>query len=187
MVADAERYINDSSEPPIKRATLLAELPATQPAMRLAMAQMESEDELIRMAAVRFMSSGPPELVKLLLPRMEDDETAVVRIEAGRGLVSLLPQSTPEEISTMSRVIEAYRESLGWSSDLPSTRTSMGMLAYSEGDRAAAESLLGSAIAIEPHFVPALLNLADLYREKGTEPEALALLEEAVRVAPDRN
>jgi tetratricopeptide (TPR) repeat protein len=41
------------------------------------------------------------------------------------------------------------------------------------------------ALEIEPHFVPALINLSDLYRAMGTDGESRELLQHALEVAPD--
>jgi Tfp pilus assembly protein PilF len=48
-----------------------------------------------------------------------------------------------------------------------------------------AERAYRRALEIEPKFVPALLNLADLYRSIGSDGEANALLQRALEIAPD--
>jgi Tfp pilus assembly protein PilF len=40
-------------------------------------------------------------------------------------------------------------------------------------------------LACKPHFVPALINLSDLYRAIGTDGESRELLQHAIEVAPD--
>ena len=52
------------------------------------------------------------------------------------------------------------------------------------GERSVAEEIYKEALGMEPHYLPALLNLADLKRGDD-ESESLALLRRAVQQAPD--
>jgi tetratricopeptide (TPR) repeat protein len=48
-----------------------------------------------------------------------------------------------------------------------------------------AETELRAAIALEPRFVPAYVNLADLYRAEQREPDVRSVLEDGLKVVPD--
>ena len=49
----------------------------------------------------------------------------------------------------------------------------------------AAEQAYRRALAINPQFLPGILNLADLYRQLQRDDEARVLLDEAIRIAPE--
>ncbi len=49
----------------------------------------------------------------------------------------------------------------------------------------AAERELQTALQLNPKYVPALLNLANLYEDLGRRDEALARYEELLAIAPD--
>ena len=52
------------------------------------------------------------------------------------------------------------------------------------GDAARAEEEIKAAIRIEPFFIPAYVNLADLYRVSGRDPDGERILREGLKVAP---
>ncbi len=184
-IPEAARYILDPAYPAIKRATLIAALPLTDDALRIAMGLIDDEAALVRMAAARKVGEAPPAVRQLTLPSLINDPSRVVRREAGRGLASVLTSFSAEDSLDYAPLIDVYRDSLGPSNDLPSTRTSLGMLALQSGDNQRAVAYLEDALRIEPHFIPARLNLADVKRELGDAAAAGELLKEAVRLAPD--
>ncbi len=178
-------YINSDSNPVIRRATLLAALPMTEDSIRVALEQVKSGETLLRQAAARKLGEAPAVVRQMTLPSLADDPHAVVRREAGRGLVELASVVSIEDLSQLLPLLRVYQESLMPSSDLPSTMTEQARVEQSMGRTDEAESLFRDAIQVEPHYVPALLNLADLYRTDGDAEAAGKLLRQAVEVAPD--
>ena len=55
----------------------------------------------------------------------------------------------------------------------------LSALALNQGDIESAQEALMNALKIEPNYVPALLNLADLYRRMGNEQKNRKYLERA--------
>jgi predicted Zn-dependent protease len=61
----------------------------------------------------------------------------------------------------------------------------VGHLALAEGDLVAAERAFRAVTASTPAFVPAWVNLADVQRMQGREPEVVRTLEAGREAAPD--
>lgn len=184
-VPAAVRYINNPEHATIKRATLLASLPFSETSLRVALRQINTSEIMMRLAAVQLLGGSPAEVRRSVLPGLINDPAISVRQEAGRNLVDLLPQLTGQPLADASGLVAAYRASLAYSLDMPSTQAMLANVQATLGDTAGARESLQRALSIEPHFVPALLNLADMDRAQGKEDEALALLQQAVKVAPD--
>jgi Flp pilus assembly protein TadD len=69
--------------------------------------------------------------------------------------------------------------------DRPEGRVSLGNLYAVRGNAEAAIAEYRKAIEIDPAFVPAYANLADLYRARGVESEAETVLHTGVAKAPN--
>jgi Flp pilus assembly protein TadD len=70
-------------------------------------------------------------------------------------------------------------------SDRPETHLNLGLHHLRRRDAGAAEAAYRTALRLDPAFVPALVNLADLERLRGREPESAALLRQALTLEPD--
>lgn len=184
-VPRAIRYVNNANEPVLRRATILAALPMTEETIRVALKQMESDETLLRQAAARKLGEAPAIVRQMTLPSLADDSQLVVQREAGRSLVSLAGEVSAEDFALVLPQITTYRNSLEPAADLPSAMTEIARIDLNLGRQDDAKLTLQAALRQEPHYVPALLNLADIYREEGEAESAGKLLEKAVEVAPD--
>ena len=185
VVPQAVNYVNDDDYPVIRRATILAALPMTEETIRVALTQLESGDVLLRQAAARKLGEAPAVVRQMTLTRLAQDPALAVRREAGRGLVDLSGQVSLEDFSQLLPMISNYRETLQPASDMPSVMTELARLDLALDKSEEAIANLQAAIRQEPHYVPALLNLADIHRANGDADSAGKLLERAVEVAPD--
>ncbi len=178
-------YISNETHPVIKRATLLTMLPMTEDTLRVALENLESDQVLLRQAAARKLGEAPGTVRQVPLTRLANDPSRLVRREAGRSLVDLAAMVSAEDFNRLLPPLTAYRNSLLPSLDLPSTLMELARLELGVGNPEAARSALEDAIRMEPHYVPALLNLADLDRADGFPELAGKRLTKAVEVAPD--
>jgi Flp pilus assembly protein TadD len=97
-----------------------------------------------------------------------------------------LPEAARNALgSDFSRALSEYRATLAHSADRPESRLAEGWLALQQGDTARAQSAYQSALRIEPRYLPASINLADLYRATGRNAEGVALLRQALERVPD--
>jgi len=182
---EALHYIGNVGHAAIKRATLLANLPLSQASIRAAVQYLQDDSDLLRVAAVQLLSVAPATIRGATLPVLATDVSLAVRRAAGRALVDVLPEVSGQDAPRVTTLVDDYRASLAPDEDVPSTQTALAQLQASQGEVALARQSLRRAIQIEPHYVPALLNLADRYRGDGNEAEARVLLERAITVAPD--
>jgi len=109
----------------------------------------------------------------------------VIRLEVASVLADALPQLTGKDAEKLGKLIEEYRESLDYNADTPAGQLTLGNLESRLGFSILAENAYLRSLEIEPHYVPALINLADFYRSSGSDSEARELLLRALQVAPD--
>ena len=177
----------DATQPAIVRATALTLLqPSPDPAaLSLLEGAVRDAEPLLRLAAIGAAESWPPELRQRLAAPGLRDPLRAVRIEAARVLSSL-PDATRAALGNdYARALAEYRAALAHSADRPESRVSEGWLAFQLGDAAGAQSAYTSALRIEPRYLPASVNLADLYRTTGRDAEGVALLRRALESAPE--
>ena len=179
--------INDDASSGILKATLLEQLSAfpSRVGTEVAADYLIDEDPLVRVGAVRSLRNIPAQSRWQLLSALTSDPAKSVRMEVAISL-STMPSDIPlEEMGVFVTLMNEYRESLAKSIDMPSTQTSLGNLELNLGNQMKSEQAYKSALIVEPDYIPAILNLADLYRATDREELAVPLLQRALRVAPD--
>jgi predicted CXXCH cytochrome family protein len=190
--ADAEqqldRLILDQSQPAIARASALALLmpyasPASEPAIKAAIAD---GDPLVRMAAPRALpGTPPPRFVHAAAPLLSDPVRAV-RIEAARALAGTdLLALTPEQQTALVKATAELGAAETVDADRPEAHLNLGLLDLRRRQLPEAEGEYRTALRLDPNFVPALVNLADLDRAQGRDDEGAELLRKAMAIEPD--
>ena len=120
------------------------------------------------------------------LPRMLGDPVRAVRIEAARALAEL-----PAE---RARPSAERRSNARWTNTSPRNATTptgprdaptLANLYALRGNAEAAEVEYRKSIELDPTFVPAYANLADLYRARGVDSEAEKVLRSGLAKAPN--
>lgn len=186
----AERLLavaGDTAQPAIARATAidrLRERPA--PSHLLTVRRLLADgDPLVRSASVRFLeATDVPTRVDLAWDLLEDP-VRLVRLEAARVLAPLLRQQLPERFrEVLTAAVDEYTASLAVTAERPEAQLSRGLLAVAVGDPAGAEQAYRKALAFDPVFVPAYVNLADLYRALGRERDGEATLLAGIEAVP---
>jgi predicted CXXCH cytochrome family protein len=189
--ADAERRLDqlilDATQPPIARASALPLLarvatPASLPAITAAIAD---PGPLVRSAAPRALSPTlPPAAARAALALLADPVRAV-RVEAARGLAG-----TPRQAmnTTQQAALDAATRELVAAelvdADRPESHLNLGLLSLRAGQAAEAEQAYRTALRLDPDFVPALANLADLERVRGGDQIGADLLRRAMQLEP---
>jgi len=174
----------DNSQPDVARATaleLLRRYPGstTNEIIRDALAH---SDPMMRRAALEGLDALAPAQRAALATPLLSDPVRAVRIEAAR----LLASSPHDEASrsafeaALAEYIAAQREN----ADRPEGHLNLGGLYIDLHRSEKAQAELNKAIELDPAFVPAYVNLADLQRVSGTEREAEETLRRGLRVAP---
>jgi Tfp pilus assembly protein PilF len=69
--------------------------------------------------------------------------------------------------------------------DRPEAHLNLGLWEMRRGDAAKADSEYRTALRLDPSFVPAMVNLADLDRARGMDAQGAELLCKALTIEPD--
>ncbi len=179
--------IDDQTQPAIARASAidrLANLLTLQNTDAVVHA-LKDDDALVRQAAVEALASADPELRKRVLPPVLDDAVLAVRIEAARALAGPPEQSLKMERRTrFSTVLDEYLAAQTYNFDRPEGHMNVGNVAAARGDAETAIEQYRQALAIDPLFVGAYVNLADIYRATGREVDAQVILRQGLKADP---
>ena len=178
----------DRAQPAIARATAL-ELLATVPARldpALPAAGAADADPLVRRATANLLRVLPPQAGLGMAAALLSDPVRSVRLEAVDSVLELpYAELDPAARGALDRSLAEYRESQRGNGDRAEGHLNLGMLALRQGDAIGAEREFRLAVARQPQFVPARVNLADALRAQGREPESEAELRAALALAPD--
>ena len=146
---------------------------------------LESNQSVIRVAAVSKMESLPIDQSHATLVRMLNDPILSVRTEAAR-ILSRSPSTlfSGPDLKLFRKVFRELKERYEHNLDRPESHLSLGILAENQGDPILAEEHYRSAIKRESTFVPARMNLATLLSRRGRNREAEKFLREAIHYQP---
>jgi len=178
---------DDPSVAPIIRASLLLQgmnYPA-RITVESIQKNLQDSEPLVRRAAVEASSFLPPQSRLQLLNPLIDDEVKSVRMAVANRLADSFGFATDTDQARLLGVFEEYEQSLLLNQDTPGAQLNIGSFYYRRGNTIRVERAYRRALEIEPAFIPALLNLADLRREQGYEDEAETLLLRAIEIAPE--
>ena len=171
--------IADRRQPAIARATAIDRLglaPQTLPVVRDALGD---PDALVRRAAVHALADLDPRPRADLVAPLLDDPVRAVRIDAATALAG-----TPVHGASLERATAELVAAQQLGGDRPESHTTLATLYARQHHADRAEVELVRALAIDPAFAPAAINLADLYRALGRDAAGETVLREALAHVP---
>jgi len=185
--AELRAVATDGTQPPIARATALADLdPAGGRATLEALAAgLHNPDPLLRFGALQSLDQAPVELRVPLAAPLLSDPVRIVRSEAV-GVLAPVPADRLDvaQRAAFESASAEYVETQRYNADRVESRVNLGTFYANRGDAARAEAEIQSAIALDPHFVPAYVNLADLYRALGRDADGERSLRAGLEKVP---
>jgi Tfp pilus assembly protein PilF len=189
---DAERQLDelilDQNQPEIARASGLLLLPryatpASEAAIKAAIADPSA---LVRSAVPRALPPSPSRTVVQAVAPLLNDPVRAVRVETARALSGVDPNTMTADQRTAFE--GAYRELVAAEmvdADRPEAHLNLGLLDLRRQLPAEAETEYRTALRLDPAFVPALANLADLDRMRGQDQQGADLLRKALLIEPN--
>ncbi len=183
-----QKLANDPSESRIVRATAVREtgrFPSTQTVTE-AIDHLYSDDPLLRIAAVNALETLPVNQRYTILGPIAGDPVKAVRMAVAAALAGTRPsQLDSDQAKGLGELFAEYQQTLAFNADTPSGQLNIGLFQTAQGDIAQAEAAYRHALKLAPGYLPAMLNLADLYRSTGAEDKAKPLLQQAMTYAPE--
>lgn len=176
-----------SDAAPITRATALSQMagPATARSRAAIEAATREADPLLRIGAARALNSMEPQDALRIGPPLLADRVRAVRIEAARALAGVPENalSAAQRRQMKSALGELIRSEQA-SADRPEAHVNLAQIYLRLGRIDEAERELNTALRLDRNFVPAMVNLADLYRSQQRDAEAAKWLAQAMVAAP---
>ena len=179
--------IDDKMQSAVVRASAITRLgpwmtASTVPAVTRA---LNDRDALVRMAAVEALANADVATRQRYLTRMLADSVRAVRIEAARALSGAAESGlTAEDRARFESVLAEFISVQIYNADRPEGRMALGNLYAIRGNGEAAITEYRKALDIDPAFVPAYANLADLYRARGADAEGEKVLRAGIAKVP---
>ena len=159
--------------PALVRGSALQALAAAPMRTRLPVAAqaLSDADPLVRLGALTCFEGTERNVLDQVVGTMRQDPSRAVRVEAARLLA---------EADAHAELIESFDAA----AERPETWLNRGLYELARGDLPAAETSYQRALAFEPRFVGAAVNLADLYRAQGKDAEGRKVLEALIEAEP---
>lgn len=190
--ANAEQLLNqlvlDPTQPAIARGSALLLLsrfatPASETAVKAAIADA---DALVRAAVPRVLPASPSRVMIQAVGPLLRDPVRAVRIAAARALVGVDPQvlTVEQRTALQSAYLELTTAELV-DADRPEAHLNLGLIHIRRRQAADAEAAYRTALRLDPAFVPAMVNLADLQRMRGMDQQGADWLRMALTVEPN--
>jgi tetratricopeptide (TPR) repeat protein len=183
-----DRLILDQNQPAVARASALLLLPrfATSASESALQAAITDPDPLVRLGAARALTPSASRAAVQSAASLLRDPIRAVRVEAARALAGIDLLSLPPQLQTA--MVNATKELVAAEmvdADRPETHLNLGLLDLRRRQLPEAEAEYRTALRLDPGFVPALVNMADLDRMRGADQEGADLLKKAIAIEPE--
>jgi len=177
----------DASNPPIARASALEALGSlpSRDSVEAAQALVSSADPLLRRGAIAALRPLPPGPRLAALAPLLDDPLRSIRLDAAEALADALAGASPAERQAFERAAADFEATHRYNADRAESRAALGNFHARQGRYEEAERGLEAAIALDPGFVPAYANLADLQRATARDADSERTLRRGLAQAGD--
>ncbi len=177
------KLATDRGQPAIARASGIERIRRFTPETLAATRDgLGDPDPLVRRASVHALAALDPRIRAALLAPLLDDSVRSVRLEAVAALADVPDDLIPPRVRQGATAEFIAAQEL--EGDRPEAHLALASLYAAQQDFARAEASLLRALAIDPAFVPAAVNLADLYRALGRDDDGERVVREALSRAP---
>ena len=181
------RLIEDPELPAIVRATALDLLRGYgQTGLEVRLEALRDESPMVRAFAARGLEFLDSRLKLDNLSSTLSDPVRMVRMEAARVLAT-----SPAELfddgqgRSLQSSLREFSDAQEWLSDMPASHFNMGFIEAARGDLKSAEESYRLTLKMDPTFLPAYMNLANLLNQQGRNAEAERVFRDLVDRSPE--
>jgi Tfp pilus assembly protein PilF len=185
--AQLRALVEDRSVPSITRASALAVLdPASLRSARETFSRsLYDPSPLVRLGALQSAARLPAEVRAPLVAPLLSDPLRTIRSEAANILAGAPAEALDfAQQAAQRKAADEFIESLRYNADRADARVQLGSFLAQQGNGPSAESQLRAALEIDSMFLPAYVNLADLYRMQERDADGERLLRAGLALAP---
>ena len=179
---------NDKTQTAIVRATALSRLGNSTQAgsARAYDAASRDPDGLVRYAAISGLFSLEPKRRLGAFARLLSDPLRAVRSHSANIAISQLNATEQSALQPqLGLALAEYVDENLLNAETPGANVNLASIALYRGDLPQAQTYLEDALSINPQFVPALLNMADLLRAQNKDRDAQPYLLTALNLNLD--
>jgi Flp pilus assembly protein TadD len=177
----------DEGQSAIARASALARLNgAADPEVVAAAALLaKADDPMIRAAAAEVLAGANVATKKSALAPLLNDPVRLVRMQAARSLAGEGEGAlAPSDLVAFEKALNDYVAAQMFLAERPESRANLGGLNLARGRLDAAKAEFAKALALDPTFAPAAIQLAQISSARGDEAGAEAILRKAIAENP---
>ncbi|MEM9016864.1 MAG: multiheme c-type cytochrome, partial [Verrucomicrobiota bacterium] len=175
----------DTSQPGIVRASAIetaGRLTPTRESVGTVTGRLGDEDPEVRVEALSALLTFPPEQRNPAISLLRDPVKSV-RSQAARTVAALHTRFTEEQRSAFLAASDDFLEKQRAVSDRAAGHMDLALFHTDLGDYAKAEEAYRTASRVEPEFVPARVNLAELLYSQNRPKESETIFREAIDAA----
>ena len=181
------RVGEDPEQPAIVRATALDLLRGYgQTGLEVRLGALRDESPLLRAFAARGLEFLEPRIKLDNLSSTLSDPVRMVRMEAARVLATSPPELFDDRQQRSFRsAFREFSDAQNWLSDMPASHFNGGFIEAARGDLKKAEKSYQLTLKMDPTFLPAYMNLANLLNQQGRNAEAEGVFRDLIARAPE--
>ena len=181
---------DNTNNPMMVRASAVGLLSrySNQVSVNTALIQLKASEPLIRLAALRSLNVlSLPQRMQYVWPSLTDPVKGI-RLEAIRLLAPMgsnqnaMARLASNQKQNFKNAVNEYISTANIHSDAPTGQAQLGVMYQALGELDRALLAYERALIIEPSFIPALLNTADVLRLKGQDAKGIKILQQAIAI-----
>ncbi|MEO8482218.1 MAG: tetratricopeptide repeat protein [Acidobacteriota bacterium] len=183
---ELERIAGDETMPALVRASALERMQSQSDVDVPGVVRLLADsDALVRRAAVTLLARADDRTRLTSVVGMLTDSRRTVRTEAVLALMDVADRGLAgPDRQAFDRAFDEFVAEQRYNADRPEAQTNLGQALLQRGQLDEAQSTLTEAIRLDRTFVPAYVNLSDVYRVRHDETAAERVLREALAVDP---
>jgi predicted CXXCH cytochrome family protein len=171
--------LRDVDQPAIARATAALELASRLSPVSLSVLgeAIRNADPLVRAGALEGLQALPPDQLWQLAHPLLRDPVRSIRIKAAGALAGFPADRLSAGVrADYDRATDEFVKAQRLNADQPEAHVNLGNLYAAREEAALAEQAYRTALDLDANWVPAYVNLADLFRRVGRDPDGARIL-----------